>query len=86
MTEPRLTRENLARALDLVRNTRPTYNFPRATGESVDMWRTHVPVYQPPGRGPVIINADGRWYSPEDWYAIALASHAVTEFLRWGVR
>ena len=23
---------------------------------------------------------------PEDWYAVALASHAVAEFLRWGVR
>ncbi len=84
--ERALTREDLARAADLVRNARRAYDFPRVEGEQVDMWRSHVPMYQPPGRGPVLINADGRAYSPEDWYAIALASHAVAEFLRWGAR
>ena len=43
-------------------------------------------VLQDRGLVPSDDSADGRWYSPEDWYAIALASHAVTEFLRWGVR
>lgn len=75
-----------ARAADRVRNARPAYDFPRVQGEEVDMWRTHMPLFHPPGSGPMLINADGRAYTPEAWYAIALAAHAIAEFLRWGAR
>lgn len=40
----------------------------------------------PPIANPGGTAVMGQPASPEDWYAVALASHAVAEFLRWGVR